>query len=173
MKKAREVAFLGIITALSVVSLFIGTIIGVLDITAAVLASLLVLVAFEELRWKSILVYFATIIISFCFAFFASPLPAAEYAIFALYPLIKPLFDKLPNVIGYILKGVYTVVASLVTVVVMYLLVPSAAEKPYMLAIYVAMFIVTVILFEMLIVRFRRYYRFKLRGQLRIDKFFK
>ena len=57
MKKAREVAFLGIITALSVVSLFIGTIIGVLDITAAVLASLLVLVAFEELRWKSILVY--------------------------------------------------------------------------------------------------------------------
>ena len=72
MKKAREVAFLGIITALSVVSLFIGTIIGVLDITAAVLASLLVLVAFEELRWKSILVYFATIIISFCFAFFAS-----------------------------------------------------------------------------------------------------
>ena len=98
---------------------------------------------------------------------------AAEYTIFALYPLIKPLFDKLPNVIGYILKGVYTVVASLVTVVVMYLLVPSTAEKPYMLAIYVALFIVTVILFEMLIVRFRRYYRFKLRGQLRIDKFFK
>ena len=65
MKKAREVAFLGIVTALSVVFLFIGSLpfLDVLDMTMAIVASLLLLMANEELKLKSLMVYFATSIL--------------------------------------------------------------------------------------------------------------
>ncbi len=172
MKKSREIAFLGIISALSVVFLLLGAIVEVLDITSAILASLLLLIANEELKGKAIMVYFATTIISALFFMF-SPLPALEYAIFALYPLIKPLFEKTPRVIAYILKGVYIIFASLGSTVLIYFLVPASVEKPYMLAVYVAMFSAVIILFDLLIVRFKRYYQFKLRSMLRIDRFFK
>ena len=172
MKKSREIAFLGIISALSVVFLLLGALVEVLDITSAILASLMLLIAHEELKGKSVLVYLATAVISFFFVFF-SPMPAIEYTIFGLYPLIKPLIKKAPKVISYILKGVYIIFASLGSVVVMYFLVPSSVERPYMLAIYIALFALVIILFDLLIVRFKRYYHFKLRSMLRIDRFFK
>ena len=172
MKKSREIAFLGIISALSVVFLLLGAIVEVLDITSAILASLMLLIAYEELKGKSVLVYLATAVISFFFVFF-SPMPALEYTIFGLYPLIKPLIEKTPKVISYILKGVYIILASLGSAAVMYLLVPSLAEKLYMLAIYILVFALVIILFDLLIVRFKRYYQFKLRSTLRIDRFFK
>ena len=71
MKKSREVAFLGIISALSVVILFLGAILEVLDMTAAVFAALMLLIAWQELRYKAALVYFVTAIISFFFAPFS------------------------------------------------------------------------------------------------------
>ena len=172
MKKSREIAFLGIISALSVVFLLLGAIVEVLDITSAILASLMLLIAYEELKGKSVLVYLATSVISFFFVFF-SPMPAIEYTIFGLYPLIKPLIEKAPKVITYILKGVYIILASLGSAAVMYLLVPSLAEKLYMFAIYILVFALVIILFDLLIVRFKRYYQFKLRSTLRIDRFFK
>jgi hypothetical protein len=172
MKKSREIAFLGIISALSVVFLLLGALVEVLDITSAILASLMLLIAYEELRKKAILVYLATSIISFFFVFF-SPMPAIEYTIFGLYPLIKPLIDKAPKALSYLLKGVYIIFASLGSVAVMYLLVPSSAERPYMLAIYIAIFAFVIVLFDLLIVRFKKYYQFKLRGILKIDRFFK
>ena len=172
MKKSREIAFLGIISALSVVFLLLGAIVEVLDITSAILASLMLLIAYEELKGKSVLVYLATSVISFFFVFF-SPMPAIEYTIFGLYPLIKPLIEKTPKVITYILKGVYIILASLGSAAVMYLLVPSLAEKLYMFAIYILVFALVIILFDLLIVRFKRYYQFKLRSTLRIDRFFK
>ena len=173
MKKSREIAFLGIISALSVVFLLLGAIVEVLDITSAILASLMLLIAYEELKGKSVLVYLATAVISFFFVFFSSPMPAIEYTIFGLYPLIKPLIEKTPKVITYILKGVYIILASLGSAAVMYLLVPSLAEKLYMFAIYILVFALVIILFDLLIVRFKRYYQFKLRSTLRIDRFFK
>jgi hypothetical protein len=100
-------------------------------------------------------------------------MPAIEYAIFGLYPLIKPLIDKAPKALSYLLKGVYIIFASLGSVAVMYLLVPSSAERPYMLAIYIAIFAFVIVLFDLLIVRFKKYYQFKLRGILKIDRFFK
>ena len=83
MKKSKEVAFLGIVSALSVVILFLGAVFEVLDITAAVFSALMLLVAWQELRYKAALVYFSTVIIAFFFAPF-SILPAVEYLIFGL-----------------------------------------------------------------------------------------
>ena len=156
MKKSKEIAFLGLITALGAVCLLLGSIVGVLDISSAVIASLLLIVVFEELRWKSVMVYFATLVVSFCYTFFATPLPAMEYAIFALFPLLMPFFNKLPRVLGYVLKAIYAIVASGLVVVFMYLFVPSSVEKPYMFFVYLLLYVVIIVLFDLLIVRFRR-----------------
>ncbi len=172
MKKSREVAFLGIISALSVVFLLFGSIIGVLDITMAIAASLLLFIANEELGKKSLMVYFATVIISLFFVTFGSVLPSIEYAIFAIYPLLKPLFEKTPKSVSLLLKSAYAVLASCGSVLVMYFFLPPLENK-YMFLVYLALFILVIILYDVLLLRFKRYYQFKLRHQLKIDKFFK
>ena len=173
MKKSKEIAFLGLTAALGSVCLLLGSIVSVLDISCAVLASLLLVITYEELRWKSVSVYFATLVISFCYTLFASPLPAMEYAIFALFPLLLPLFNKIPKIFSYVAKSLYALIASLLTVALTYFFVPGAIEKPYMIAVYVLIYVLVIILFDLLIVRFRRYYFFKLRHMLKIDRFFK
>ena len=172
MKKSKEVAFLGIVSALSVVILFLGALIEALDITAAVFAALMLLIAWEELRYKAVLVYFSTAVIAFFFVSF-SVLPAVEYLIFGLYPILKPLIEKAPKLLTYALKGAYIVLASVGSVLVMYLFVPASIEKPYMLAVYVFMFAAVIILFDLLIAKFKKYYCIKLRRILRIDRFFR
>ena len=172
MKKSREIAFLGIISALSVVFLLFGSIIGVLDITMAVVASLLLFIANEEIGKKSLMVYFATVIISLFLVTFGSVLPTVEYAIFAIYPILKPLIEKAPRAVSYLLKATYAVLASCGTVLVMYFFLPPLENK-YMFLVYLAMFILVIVLFDLMLFRFKRYYHFKLRYQLKIDKFFK
>jgi hypothetical protein len=96
-----------------------------------------------------------------------------EYLIFGLYPILKPLIEKTPKVLAYVLKGIYIVFASVGSVMVMYLFVPASIEKPYMLAVYVLMFGAIIILFDVLIAKFKKYYVFKLRKILKIDRFFR
>lgn len=172
MKKSREVAFLGIISALGVVILFLGAIVDVLDMTAAVFAALMLLIAWQELRYKAVLVYFVTAIISFFFVSF-SILPAVEYLIFGLYPILKPLIEKTPKVLAYVLKVIYIVLASVGSVLVMYFFVPASIEKPYMIAVYILMFAAVIVLFDVLMAKFKKYYVLKLRRILRIDRFFR
>ena len=73
MKKARVVAFCGIISALSVVFLLLGSLpfLQVMDITMAVIASFLLLVTFEEMRYKALYVYFVTLALGVlvCFSY--------------------------------------------------------------------------------------------------------
>ncbi len=171
MKKSKEIAFLGIITALSVVILFLGYLVDVLDITASIFASLLLLIANEELKLKSLMVYFATSIITMIIAPFS--LSAIEYIVFALYPILKPLIEKAPKVVAYILKAIYIVLASGGMVAIMYFFVGEVASKPLMIVLYVLMFILVIVLFDLLLVRFKRYYQFKLRHKLKLDRFFK
>lgn len=172
MKKSKEVAFLGIVSALSVVILFLGALVEALDITAAVFAALMLIVAWQELKYKAMLVYLSTAIIAFFFVSF-SILPAVEYLIFGLYPILKPLIEKTPRIVSYLLKGIYILLASVGSVLVMYLFVPASIEKKYMVAVYILMFAAVIILFDLLIAKFKKYYVFKLRRILRIDRFFR
>ncbi len=138
----------------------------------AIVASLLLFIANEELGAKSLMVYFATVIISLFFVTLGSALPSIEYAIFAIYPILKPQIEKAPKAISYLIKSAYAVLASCGTVLLMYFFMPPLGEK-YMFLVYLAMFIVVIVLFDLLLLRFKRYYQFKLRYILKIDKFFK
>ncbi|MBQ7906409.1 MAG: hypothetical protein IJ309_00385 [Clostridia bacterium] len=185
MKKARVVAFSGIISALSVVILLLGTLIQVMDITLAVVASFLLLVTFEEMRYKALYVYGVTLTLGFlvCFSY---PLVVIEYAIFGLFPIIRSLTDKLGVVLGNIIKIGYALITSLGTVLLMKFALPGMAEQiadqtgrlteAQMEIIFYAVYFVAnmliFLLFDIALKKFSLLYRNKLRHQLRIDKFF-
>lgn len=171
MKKARQIAFLGIVTALSVVILFLGNLLQVLDISAVIIASLLLLITNEELKLKSLMVYFATAIIIAVLAPFT--LVTIEYIGIAIYPILKPIIEKTPTVVSYVLKAVYVLFATAGMVVIMYLPIGGMASQPLMIALYALMFVLVIVLFDILLFRFKKYYQFKLRHMLRLDKFFK
>ena len=173
MKKAREVAFLGIVTALSVVFLFIGSLpfLDVLDLTLTMVASLLLLIANEELKLKSLMAYFATSILIMVIAPFS--LAGLEYIALALYPILKPIFEKAPTVLSYIIKGIYVLIVSTALALVMYFFVDGLAAKPLMIALYVLVMVLVLVLYDILLKKFKLYYQYKLRRLLRLDKFFK
>lgn len=173
MKKAREIAFLGIVTALSVVFLFIGSLpfLDVLDMTMAIVASLLLFIANEELKLKSLMVYFATSIL--IMVIMPLSLAGIEYIAFAIYPVLKPVFEKAPTVVAYIIKGIYVLVSGAALALVMYFLVDGLAAQPLMIALYVLLLILVLVIYDVLLKKFKLYYRFKLRHMLRLDKFFK
>lgn len=173
MKKAREVAFLGIVTALSVVFLFIGSLplLDVLDMTMAIVASLLLLMANEELKLKSLMVYFATSIL--IMVIMPLSLAGLEYIAFALYPILKPIFEKTHVVVAYVLKAIYVLITGAGLALVMYFLVDSLAAQPLMIALYVLLLILVLVLYDVLLKKFKLYYRYKLRHMLKLDKFFK
>ena len=171
MKKAREIAFLGIITSLSVVFLAVGSFLDVLDMTMAIAASLLLFIANEEVKLKSLMVYFASSILIMVIMPFS--LAGMEYIAFALYPVLKPIFEKAPTVIAYVIKGVYVLASSTALGLIMYFFVKDITKKPLMMALYILLLVLVLVLYDVLLKKFKLYYKFKLRRMLRLDKFFK
>ncbi len=83
-----------VLTALSVVVLAIGSLVEVLDLSMAAIASLAVVFAVIELRGKyPYLVFAATAVLAFLLL--PGKTPALFYAVFAgYYPLLKVTFEK-------------------------------------------------------------------------------
>ena len=116
------------------------------------------------------MVYFATAIISSVLFFGLVPI---EYIVIAIYPVLKPLIEKAPKVLTYFIKAIYILLASAGMVAIMYFFIGDMAKEPLMIALYVLLFILVIVLFDVLLKKFKLYYRFKLRHMLRLDKFFK
>ncbi|MDD6799832.1 MAG: hypothetical protein PUE85_05385 [Firmicutes bacterium] len=102
--KTKNIALSAVLIALGVVILYIGSIINVLDLTMAAIASLIIFFTVIELQGKyPYLIYAATGLLS------ALILPdkyaAVVYILFAgIYPIFKEMFERLHSVICWILK---------------------------------------------------------------------
>ncbi len=171
MKKARLVAFCGIISALSVVFLLIGAVLNVMDMSMAILASLLLFVAFEEIKYGSLFIYFTTLAVSAITCYFFDPLVVVIYATFGFFPILKRITERAGRVGGMILRVIYAVLTSALTVVLMRFVFLEASEWWFELIYFVANVSVFV-LFDFAITKFSSYYQSKLRTKLHIDKFF-
>ncbi|MBP3495581.1 MAG: hypothetical protein J6K52_05170 [Clostridia bacterium] len=169
MKSTRILTFSALMSALSVVILLLGSLIDIIDMAMAVTASLILVVVHEELKFKSVFVFLVTSVI----ALFIVPnkLIVAEYALVAFYPIVKAFIEKLPKVFSIILKGLYFVLSSAL-IVYLFNVLFVVEEMIYMDIAYFVCMMAIFILLEKLIFRFTMYYRFKLRHQLKIDKFF-
>ncbi|MBQ7225305.1 MAG: hypothetical protein IJX02_01735 [Clostridia bacterium] len=168
MRKTKYVTFCALMAALSVVILWLGSLLDIFDITAVIVTSFFVLIAREEMGYKSIAIYVVTALI----ALFIIPnkLVAIEYAIISIYPVFKPLIDKQQVIVKWLIRLVYDLAAALTIVLVMKIFTPDSPM--YWDIIFACGFILIFFLYDILLFRFIMYYRFKLRNKLRIDKFF-
>ena len=93
-KKSKEVALAGMLSALAVVILFLGSMIELLDLSAAALAALVVMVAVIELgNGKAVAVYLVTSLLSVLL--FPKTASVVFAAFVGYYPVLKVYLDKI------------------------------------------------------------------------------
>ena len=156
--------------ALGSIALLLGGITRVLDLTAIIICAMIIFVVYAELGHMGWLVYGVIGMLSF-----ALPIDktiAVEYIVFAIYPLIKPFFDRIPPIIRVIVKLAF-MVASSGAIVLIFRFVFMIKDLWYIDLIFSIGLVAIYFLFDIALTRFNFYYRYKLRSQLRIDKFFR
>lgn len=170
MNKTKKLTFLAFMSALGVVALFLGGITRVLDLTAVMAATALIFVCFEETRYYALLSY--AVIGALAFLLPIEKSVSVEFLIFGIYPAVKPVFEKTPKVISFVLKFVF-MTASFVGLTLLLQFVLGYPEVWYINVLFCVAGVVIYVVFDIFLTRFTIYYRLKLRHQLRLDRFFR
>lgn len=102
--KVKSLTLSAVISALSIVFMYVGSVIEILDLTAAMLASMLCAFIVIEVGGAWPYLTYATVgVISVLML--PNKFVAAVYIIFSgNYPMLKRIFEKLPIVLGWLLK---------------------------------------------------------------------
>ena len=170
VKRTKYIAFCGIFSALGIVALFLGGITRILDLSAVIIATALMLIAFEELKFSALAIYFVTGILAFVLPIDISV--AIEYLLFAIYPVFKPYLEKLPRALAWTIKVAYMCI-SFVGLTLLLQFVLGSPDVWYINVIFCVGGVMSFVLVDVLLSRLSLYYKYKLRGQLKIDRFFK
>ena len=156
--------------ALSVVMLYLGSLVELLDISMAVIASLLCVVAVIEYgKGAPWMIYGATAILSL--VLLPNKTPAVLYAMFfGYYPILKEKFEKLPGVISWVLKEITfnlaLIIMGVATVLIM-LGVDNALVNPITVGIAVVLAEVVFVLYDIAMTRLISFYLINLRRRFR------
>lgn len=170
--KTKHLTFCAIMTALGVAILFLLSIADVLSLTAILLASVCLFITAEELgTFKALMVYIATGVLAVLLL--GGRLTAIEYLLFGFYPVLKRLIEKTPKAVSLMLKGLYIVAATVADMLIIKFFFPQGDEELYIQIIAVVASFLWLVLYDICYTRLARYYHFKLRAQLRIDRFFR
>lgn len=170
--KTKHLTFCAIMTALGVAILFLLSIADVLSLTAILLASVCLFITAEELgTFKALMVYIATG--GLAVLLLGGRLTAIEYLLFGFYPVLKRLIEKTPKAVSLMLKGLYIVAATVADMLIIKFFFPQGDEELYIQIIAVVASFLWLVLYDVCYTRLARYYHFKLRAQLRIDRFFR
>ena len=104
MKKTRKIAIAAIFSALSVVTLLLGSIITVLDMTAVALASILIMIAVIEIGGGyPYLLWLVSGLLSLLLL--PDKFGALLYLTFGgIYPIFKAMFERLHYIVSWLLK---------------------------------------------------------------------
>ena len=104
MKPVRALTLSAVLAALSVLLLFIGSLIDVMDLATVMVASFLVTLVLIECRgaWPWLL-YFTVSVLSFLL--FPGRFVTVEYVFFGgIWPILKYLLERLPRLPSFLLK---------------------------------------------------------------------
>ncbi len=159
---AQKLSFSAIICALGVVILFLGSVIEVIDITMAAMASFLIIVCMIEVNgYMPLLVYTATSTLAFLLL--PNKTVVLIYALFfGFYPILKNRLERLPFALSWISKfAVFNVVIGIYYVFAKKLLFPDIDSIRLYIALLVNVIFFTLDLAQTLFVtayvkRFRR-----------------
>jgi len=107
MRQTKKLTLAAMMTALGVVILTLGAFVEVLDLTAAVIASLIIVFMYLEVGSPyTYLVWLATSLLSFLF-FPASYVWLEYFLVFGIFPIVKGFIERLPHLFWFILKLLY------------------------------------------------------------------
>lgn len=181
MKKSKtsikSIAFCGILSALGVVIMYIGSLFESLDLTFAMIASLLLV--FTVIECKGFMPWLTYAVISLVsILLLGNKLPAVAFIVSGYYPIVKQYFEKIKNrAISWVLKIVVFNLALTVLVFLFKLILPSID----LLGVsfiggnlrYVAVYLLgnlIFVLYDLLLTRIIIIYLYRLRKKLGIFK---
>lgn len=170
-QRIKYITVSAMLSALGVIIMAIGAFVEVLDLSTAVLASMLCIYAVIEIRgsypW---MIWLVTSILSLILLPIKTP--AVFYALFfGFYPILKEKLERLSGFVSWILKLVIFHLSVGVMWGVFRLFIPSALEDMGMgwmlLALY-ALGLVCFVLYDIALTRLITFYLFRLRKLFRI-----
>ena len=173
-KRTKYLTVSAMLSALGVVCLMLGSFIEVLDLTTAVMASILCIYAVIEMGgpypWG---IWIVTSLISVLFLpMIPTKTPAIFYALFAgFYPILKEKLEKLRRPISFVLKLVVFHVSLGAILLILKLFLPAQLQFEGMewlpILLYAACLIVFWI-YDLALTRLITFYLLRLRGRFRI-----
>lgn len=171
VNKTKRIALLAMLSALGVVILYIGSLISVMDISMAVLASLLGVIAVIEYgRGSALLVYAVTSALSLILL--PAKAPAFMYALFfGFYPILKEQFEKRRKLISWVLKEIVFHVSLVVIVLALRLVAFESVDIPLPLIIMgIALCELVFPLYDVALTRLISFYLYSLRRRFNFKK---
>lgn len=170
-KQTKYLTVSAMLCALGVILLSLGSLIEVLDMTAAVLASLLCVYAVIEMgRAYPWLIWLVTSALSLLLL--PQKTPALFYALLAgFYPILKEKLEKLSRPIAWLLKLAVLHLSLVAIVLGLWVFFPASLDmggtKWMLIALYIAS-VACFVLYDIALSRVITFYLFKLRNRFRI-----
>ena len=168
--RTRRVAVCAMLSALGVVMLYLGSMIEIVDISMAVIASLLCVFAVIEYGgaypW---LVFAVTSVISMLML--PNKTPAAMYVVFfGFYPILKEKLERKPKVISWIFKElIFNAALALMIVLVLFVFTMGEVKvETYLVVLLAVLAELMFVLYDIALTRLISLYLFRLRQSFRI-----
>ena len=166
--KTKQLTFCAMFSALGVILLYLGSIIEVVDVSMAVIASFFcVLAVIEYGKGAPWMVFFVTAVLSLLLL--PNKSPAVYYAFFfGFYPILKAYFERLDKVRSWIFKEIVFNVCLAVIVVLIKLFFMPSVSIPFMLyAIAIVLCEGVFVLYDIALTRLITFYLFRLRHRFK------
>lgn len=183
---SRRIAMCAVLCALAVVLIFFGTVVEVLDLTAAALAAILLLPILLCYGTRYALLSYGVVSV-LSVVLMPQSLAAWMYAgLVGYYPIIKQKLDKLPKLLGWPIKLLLLTAVMLLYLLVFHFLVMGGegsfwnsflagfgevGGSPVLAWVVIGLSVFTFVVFDFLINRLLILYRLK--WQKRIEKWMK
>lgn len=165
----KQLTVCAMLAALGVVLLYIGSLIEIVDISMAVIASLAcVVVVIEYGGGAPWLVFFVTALLSLLLV--PQKTPAVMYALFfGYYPILKEKFEKMRLVTGWIFKeAVFNIALAAIILCMRFVLLAYTDVPIIMYVVAVVLCEAIFVLYDVALSRLISFYVYRLRKRLKI-----
>ena len=168
----KKIVVAGVLAALSVIILYLGCAIEVLDLTMSAIVSLLVVVIVIEMGYKyAWMTYIATAILSILLL--PQKSPAIFYACFmGFYPIIKSYLERINSaLVRWIIKLVVGNAALALMFILMSLFLPDEFEGGWLMLVTYLLGIIAFLMYDVALSKLITLYFVRIRERIKIYKF--
>ena len=170
----KKIVVAGVLAALSVIILYLGCAIEVLDLTMSAIVSLLVVVIVIEMGYKyAWLTYIATSILAILLL--PQKSPAIFYACFmGFYPIIKSYLERINSaLVRWTIKLVVGNAALALMFLLMSLFVPDEFDGGWLIVVTYLLGIIAFLMYDIALSKLITLYFVRIRDRIKIYKFLK